>query len=281
MLIINNIAEMRAICEKWRQEGKSIGLVPTMGYLHEGHLSLINAARKNNDCVVTSIFVNPSQFGPNEDFERYPRDLQADSAACEQAGVDVIFAPQAQDMYPEGYSTFVEPGELGQRLCGVTRPIHFRGVCTVVLKLFNIVRPDDAFFGQKDAQQFFILNKMNEDFNLNINLHRMPIIREADGLAKSSRNVYLNEQERQQAVVLHQALLKAADLYAAGEREVAPIREAMLAELHKADLAHLDYLELVDTRCLLPVKHIEGTVLVAMAVYFGTTRLIDNIILGE
>ena len=280
MIIVNNIDEMHDLSNKWRQDGKNIGLVPTMGYLHEGHLSLINAARGENDIVVTSIFVNPSQFGPNEDFERYPRDMEADSAACELAGVDVIFAPDAQEMYPEGYTTYVEPGAIGQRLCGVTRPIHFRGVCTVVLKLFNIIQPLNAYFGQKDAQQYLILKRMVADLNLDINLHRMPIIREADGLAKSSRNVYLTPEQREQATMLFAAVKKAEQLYRAGERDSATILAAMSDELAKASLAKVDYLQIVETDNLLPVQHIDREVLVAMAVYFGSTRLIDNTILG-
>ena len=280
MIIVNNIDEMHDLSNKWRQDGKSIGLVPTMGYLHEGHLSLINAARGENDIVVTSIFVNPSQFGPNEDFERYPRDMEADSAACELAGVDVIFAPDAQEMYPEGYTTYVEPGAIGQRLCGVTRPIHFRGVCTVVLKLFNIIQPLNAYFGQKDAQQYLILKRMVADLNLDINLHRMPIIREADGLAKSSRNVYLTPEQREQATMLFAAVKKAEQLYRACERDSATILAAMSDELAKASLAKVDYLQIVETDNLLPVQHIDREVLVAMAVYFGSTRLIDNTILG-
>ena len=280
MIIVNDINEMSELSNKWRQEGKSIGLVPTMGYLHDGHLSLINAARAENDIVVTSIFVNPSQFGPNEDFERYPRDMQADSTACNLAGVDVIFAPKAEEMYPEGYTTYVEPGAIGQRLCGVTRPIHFRGVCTVVLKLFHIIEPLNAYFGQKDVQQYLILKRMTKDLNLNIILHRMPIIREADGLAKSSRNVYLTPEQRAQAPVLFAAVRKAEQLYCAGERDAAVLLEAMSAELAKANLAKIDYLQIVDTENLLPVKHLDREVLVAMAVYFGSTRLIDNTILG-
>lgn len=280
MRIIKDIQEMHTLSAQWRSEGKKIGLVPTMGYLHEGHLSLIHAAREENDIVVTSIFVNPSQFGPNEDFDRYPRDLAADSAACTEAGVDVIFAPQAAEMYPEGYTTYVDPGAIGQRLCGVTRPIHFRGVCTVVLKLFNIVQPQHAYFGQKDAQQYLILKRMAADLNVDIILHRLPIIREADGLAKSSRNVYLTPEQRAQATVLSAAVKTAEQLYCSGEREAEVILAAMSRQLAQAELAKVDYLQIVDTDNLLPVQHLDREVLVAMAVYFGDTRLIDNTILG-
>ena len=280
MRIIKDIQEMHTLSAQWRSEGKTIGLVPTMGYLHEGHLSLIHAAREENDIVVTSIFVNPSQFGPNEDFDRYPRDLAADSAACTEAGVDVIFAPQAAEMYPEGYTTYVDPGAIGQRLCGVTRPIHFRGVCTVVLKLFNIVQPQHAYFGQKDAQQYLILKRMAADLNVDIILHRLPIIREADGLAKSSRNVYLTPEQRAQATVLSAAVKTAEQLYCSGEREAEVILAAMSRQLTQAELAKVDYLQIVDTDNLLPVQHLDREVLVAMAVYFGDTRLIDNTILG-
>ena len=280
MRIIKDIQEMHTLSAQWRSEGKTIGLVPTMGYLHEGHLSLIHAAREENDIVVTSIFVNPSQFGPNEDFDRYPRDLAADSAACTEAGVDVIFAPQAAEMYPEGYTTYIDPGAIGQRLCGVTRPIHFRGVCTVVLKLFNIVQPQHAYFGQKDAQQYLILKRMAADLNVDIILHRLPIIREADGLAKSSRNVYLTPEQRAQATVLSAAVKTAEQLYCSGEREAEVILAAMSRQLAQAELAKVDYLQIVDTDNLLPVQHLDREVLVAMAVYFGDTRLIDNTILG-
>ena len=283
MKTVSSVKEMGELARSWHKEGKTVGLVPTMGYLHQGHLSLIEAARNNNDIVVVSIFVNPTQFGPNEDYERYPRDLAADSLACEQAGVDVIFAPEPREMYPEHFITYVEPTQLETRLCGVTRPIHFRGVCTVVLKLFNIVQPDNAYFGQKDAQQFFILERMVRDLNLDdkLTLHRMPIIREEDGLARSSRNVYLSQEERQQALCLSRAVAAAERCYAAGQRDSQSIISLMEKEISSSPLARIDYLTLVDTVDLLPVSRIEGPVLVAMAVYFGNTRLIDNTILGE
>ena len=283
MKIVKSVKEMGEISRQWHKEGLTVGLVPTMGYLHDGHISLINAARKDNDRVVVSVFVNPTQFGPNEDYERYPRDIDADSRACEAAGTDIIFAPEPPEMYPPHFITYVEPTELETRLCGVTRPIHFRGVCTVVLKLFNIVCPDNAYFGQKDAQQFFILERMVRDLNLDdkLTLHRMPIIREADGLARSSRNVYLNAEERKQALCLSRAVAEAERLYASGERDAAKLLSAMKEKIDAAPLAKIDYLTAVDTIDLLPVEKLDGKVLVAMAVYLGKTRLIDNTILGE
>lgn len=280
MEIFTTVSEMKNQTALWKQSGKSIGLVPTMGYLHAGHASLIEEARRKNDVVVVSIFVNPSQFAPNEDFERYPRDMAADSALCLEQGVDAIFAPSTGEMYPEGYISYVDPVDLSTRLCGKSRPGHFRGVCTVVLKLFNIMQPDRAYFGQKDAQQLIILSRMVEDLNLDLQICPMPIIRESDGLAISSRNVYLSGEERAQAVQLYAATEAARRLYAAGERSVAPIVAAMECELAKAGLARIDYLEIVDLRTLNQVERIEGQCLAAMAVYFGKTRLIDNILLG-
>ncbi|MBQ1502304.1 MAG: pantoate--beta-alanine ligase [Firmicutes bacterium] len=283
MKIIKTVKEMNELTKSWHGEGLSVGLVPTMGYLHDGHLSLIKAARAENDRVVVSVFVNPTQFGPNEDYDRYPRDMEADSRACEEAGVDAIFAPEPAEMYPPHFVTYVEPTELETRLCGVTRPIHFRGVCTVVLKLFNIVCPTNAYFGQKDAQQYLILARMVRDLNMDdkLTLHRMPIVREEDGLARSSRNVYLNEEERKQALCLSRAVAAAERLYAAGEKDAAKILAEMKAEIDKAPLAKIDYLTIVDTVELLPVDKLDKPVLAAMAVYFGSTRLIDNTILGE
>jgi pantoate--beta-alanine ligase len=252
-----------------------------MGYLHRGHLSLLEAARAHNDVAVASIFVNPTQFGPQEDFAVYPRDLAADSALAAGAGVDALFCPQARDMYPAGYACYVEPEGLSGLLCGTSRPGHFRGVCTVVLKLFNIVQPRRAYFGQKDAQQFIILQRMTRDLDLDIEMVRLPIVREADGLAMSSRNVYLNEEERRQALALARALAAAERLYAAGEREAEAVRLAMLAELAAASLGRLDYAAIVDAENLLPLNRLDKPALLALAMYFGATRLIDNTILGE
>lgn len=280
MKVYTNIAEMKQACRKWQEQGKTIGLVPTMGYLHAGHMSLVKAARDNNDIVVVSIFVNPSQFGPGEDFSCYPRDMAADTALCEQVGVDAIFAPSDQEMYPTPYISYVEPVDLADKLCGKSRPGHFRGVCTVVLKLFNIVRPDNAYFGQKDAQQFIILQQMVKDLNLDVAMQRLPIVREADGLAMSSRNVYLNAQERQQALQLSRALEAAKKIYGFGERSAAVLIAAMQEEIDRAELAKVDYLEIVDSKTLQAVETIDGEVLMALAVYFGKTRLIDNSFLG-
>ena len=279
MLLVTDIGEMREIALGAFREGRSIGFVPTMGYLHRGHLSLMEAARAQNDLVAASIFVNPAQFGPQEDFARYPRDLAADSALAEKAGVDVLFCPQVEDMYPAGYSCYVEPQGLSERLCGASRPGHFRGVCTVVLKLFNIVRPSRAYFGQKDAQQCIILQRMIRDLDLNIELVRLPIVREPGGLAMSSRNVYLSEEERQQALALSRALEQGERLFAAGERNAAAILKAVGAELSRATLGRLDYAELVDMESLLPLEYLNKPALLALAMYFGQTRLIDNTVL--
>lgn len=281
MQIITNIQEMRELANSWRRQGQSIGLVPTMGYLHQGHLSLMEAARAENDYVAASVFVNPTQFGPNEDFERYPRDLQADAALAERAGVDALFCPEVAAMYPPGYSIYVEPTGLSEHLCGKSRPGHFRGVCTVVLKLFNIVMPHRAYFGQKDAQQFIILERMVRDLDLDIQMRRMPIVREADGLAMSSRNVYLSTEERQQALALSRSLNQAGQLYNAGERQAAALHTAVMDELAKSPLGRVDYVEIVDLATLLPLETIDKPALLALAVFFGKTRLIDNIILGE
>ena len=279
MRIITDIKEMQGWALKARELGQSIGFVPTMGYLHRGHLSLIEAARAQNSMVAVSIFVNPTQFGPNEDFTRYPRDLAADSAMAAEAGVDVLFCPQAEDMYPEGYTCYVEPQDLSERLCGQNRPGHFRGVCTVVLKLFNILRPHRVYFGQKDAQQFIILERMTRDFNVDIEMIRLPIVRETDGLAMSSRNVYLKAEERRQALALSRALGKAERLFAAGERSAATLLEAVQSELSAATLGRLDYAEIVDMENLLPLQRLDKPALLALAMSFGRTRLIDNTIL--
>lgn len=279
MRIIQTIPEMLQQVKAWRHEGLRVGLVPTMGYLHRGHASLMKAARAENDVVVVSIFVNPTQFGPGEDFDRYPRDMDADIRKAEAVDVDVIFSPSAEEMYPEGFLTYVDPAELSTRLCGASRPGHFRGVCTVVLKLLNLVQPENAYFGQKDAQQFLVLSRMVQDFNLPVQMHRLPIVREQDGLALSSRNVYLSEEERAQAVLLHQALTIAEQLYADGERSVEVVHAAIQAELRKILLGTVEYVEIVDPVYLLPVERLKPQTLIALAVRFGATRLIDNTIL--
>ena len=279
MKIATTIAEVRAQVAAWKKEGLTVGLVPTMGYLHEGHASLVDEAVRQCDRVVASVFVNPTQFGPNEDLEDYPRDFDRDKALLEAHGCHLVFHPSVEEMYPEGAATYVEiHSDMPKQLCGKTRPIHFRGVCTVVSKLFNIVTPDKAFFGQKDAQQLAILRRMVRDLSYGIQLVGCPIVREADGLAKSSRNTYLNPQERQAALVLSQAVKLGQELVARGERDAAKLVAAMSAHIAAQPLARIDYVEAVDGVTMEPVETLQGTVLVAMAVYIGKTRLIDNFI---
>lgn len=279
MKIATTIAEVRAQVAAWKKEGLTVGLVPTMGYLHEGHASLVDEAVRQCDRVVASVFVNPTQFGPNEDLEDYPRDFDRDKALLEEHGCHLVFHPSVEEMYPEGAATYVEIlSDMPKQLCGKTRPIHFRGVCTVVSKLFNIVTPDKAFFGQKDAQQLAILRRMVRDLSYGIQLVGCPIVREADGLAKSSRNTYLNPQERQAALVLSQAVKLGQELVAQGERDAAKLVAAMSAHIAAQPLARIDYVEAVDGVTMETVETLQGTVLVAMAVYIGKTRLIDNFI---
>jgi len=277
MRLVHTIAEMKKIVNDILKSGKSIGFVPTMGYLHKGHLSLVEAARKENDVVVVSIFVNPTQFGPNEDYSRYPRDLERDLRLLEPIGVDYVFNPSVEEMYPAMYSTYVEEVELSKYLCGASRPGHFRGVCTVVTKLFNIVKPTKAYFGQKDAQQFRVLKRMVRDLNMDVEMIEMPIVREEDGLAMSSRNVYLNPEERKEATRLYKSLLKAKELIESGERDVQKIKSEMLKILDHP-LLKVDYVEVVDEETLRPVEKIERKVIVALAVFVGKARLIDNMI---
>jgi len=278
MQIIRSVAEMQQWSSEQVRSGRRIGLVPTMGYLHEGHLSLVREARKQCDLVVVSIFVNPIQFGAGEDFEEYPRDLTRDCALLEKEQVDVVFAPGVKDMYPEGYSTFVEvQGEVAQKMCGASRPGHFRGVTTVCSKLFHICQPTLAFFGQKDAQQAIILEKMVRELNFPLQIVRMPIVREADGLAMSSRNVYLNPQQRQEALVLSQSLRAAEQLIKDGERDPEKVRAFIKDIIETKPGAQIDYIEINRASDLASLDRIEGTVLIALAVKFGTTRLIDNL----
>lgn len=279
MKIATTIAEVRAQVAAWKKEGLTVGLVPTMGYLHEGHASLVDTAVRQCDRVVASVFVNPTQFGPNEDLEDYPRDFDRDKALLEAHGCHLVFHPSVEEMYPAGAATYVEIlSDMPKQLCGKSRPIHFRGVCTVVSKLFNIVTPDKAFFGQKDAQQLAILRRMVRDLSYGIELVGCPIVREADGLAKSSRNTYLNPQERQAALVLSQAVKLGQELVAQGERNAVKVVAAMTAHIAAQPLARIDYVEAVDGVTMEPVETLQGTVLVAMAVYIGKTRLIDNFI---
>lgn len=276
MKIVKTIEEVRTIVKSWKKEGLSVGLVPTMGFLHEGHQRLIERAVSENDRVVVSDFVNPTQFGPGEDLESYPRDLNRDAALCEEAGAALIFNPEPAEMYADGACTFVDMKGLTGELCGKSRPIHFSGVCTVVSKLFNIVAPDKVYFGQKDAQQLAVIRRMTRDLNFDIEIVGCPIVREADGLAKSSRNTYLNEQERKAALVLSQAVKLGREMAEAGEKSTSTIVEAMKAHIEKEPLARIDYVEAVDAVSIEPMDEIKPPVLVAMAVFIGKTRLIDN-----
>jgi pantoate--beta-alanine ligase len=278
MKVVETIEEVREQVKQWKQEGLRVGLVPTMGYLHEGHKSLMDRAVAENDRVVVSVFVNPMQFGPAEDLESYPRDMERDKALCKDAGVDLIFHPEPSEMYKKDFSSFVDMNTLTSGLCGKTRPIHFRGVCTVVAKLFNIVTPDSAYFGQKDAQQLAVIRHMVSDLNFGIQVVGCPIIREEDGLAKSSRNTYLNPEERKAALVLSRSLKRGKDLIQNGETAAATVTDAIRSEIEKEPLAKIDYVELVDWNTLEPVDSTRGDILVAIAVYIGKTRLIDNFI---
>ena len=279
MIIATTIEEVRAQVRAWRKEGLTVGLVPTMGYLHEGHASLVTASVSQCDRTVASVFVNPTQFGPGEDLETYPRDFDHDCALLESLGCDLVFHPEVSEMYPEGFATYVEiQSDMPKQLCGKTRPIHFRGVCTVVSKLFNIVTPDKAFFGQKDAQQLAIIRRMVRDLSMGIEIIGCPIVREADGLAKSSRNTYLSAEERKAALVLSQSVFLGQKMAEAGETDADKIVAAMTAHIEAEPLARIDYVSAVDGVTMMPVHEIRGTVLVAMAVYIGKTRLIDNFI---
>ena len=276
MKIYGEIAKVRETVKAWKAQGLTVGFVPTMGYLHEGHKSLIDAARKENDRVVVSIFVNPMQFGPKEDLASYPRDLDKDAKLCEAAGVDVIFHPEPEEMYTPQFCSYVDMNGLTTELCGKTRPTHFRGVQTVVLKLFHIVTPDRAYFGQKDAQQLAVIKRMVTDLNVDVQIIGCPIIREEDGLAKSSRNTYLNAEERKAALVLSQAVKLGQKLAADGEASADAITTAMKELIEKEPLAKIDYVSMVDALTMQPVEKADHNVLVAMAVYIGKTRLIDN-----
>lgn len=279
MIIATTIAQVRAQVAAWKKEGLTVGLVPTMGYLHEGHASLVDEAVRRCDRVVASDFVNPTQFGPNEDLEAYPRDFDRDCALLEEHGCAMVFHPAVEEMYAPGAATYVEIlSDMPKQLCGKTRPIHFRGVCTVVSKLFNIVTPDKAFFGQKDAQQLAIIRQMVRDLSYGIEIVGCPIVREADGLAKSSRNTYLSEAERQAALVLSESVFLGQKMVAEGETDANKIVVAMTEHIQAQPLAKIDYVSAVDGVTMDPVDQIAGTVLVAMAVYIGKTRLIDNFI---
>ncbi len=281
MKIVVLIPEMKEAVREIKARAKTVGFVPTMGFLHEGHLSLVRECRKAADATVVSIFVNPLQFGPKEDFKEYPRDLERDARLLEAEGVDFLFYPEASKMYPGGFKTMVEVPGLQDKLCGRSRPGHFRGVCTVVLKLFHIVQPDIAFFGQKDAQQALIIQRMVKDLDMDIDIRVLPIVRERDGLALSSRNTYLNAKERQAALILRQSLVEAERMFEAGERRAGVILARMRDLISQELLARIDYVAIVDLEELDPVETIDRDVLVALAVYIGKTRLIDNTVLKE
>ena len=279
MNIVKTIEEVREQVRAWRKEGLTVGLVPTMGYLHEGHQSLIARSVAENDRTVVSDFVNPIQFGPTEDLATYPRDLAHDAELCEKTGADLIFNPEPEEMYAPDFCTYVDMDHLTKGLCGASRPIHFRGVCTVVSKLFHIVQPDRAYFGQKDAQQLAVIRRMVRDLNMPLEIIGCPIIREEDGLAKSSRNTYLSAEERQAALCLSRGLNKGKAAIEAGETDAAKVKAIITAEIEAEPLSRIDYVEIVDLNNLEPVASTEGSILTAIAVYIGKTRLIDNFII--
>lgn len=283
MILCQDVAKLRELVANFKKENKSIGLVPTMGALHEGHASLINASAKENDITIVSVFVNPTQFGPNEDYEAYPRTLKNDCIVAQNAGADVVFAPKNKDLYPNEDMTWVEvTGDITKVLCGRTRPIHFRGVTTVVSKLFNLSRADRAYFGLKDAQQTEVLRRMVDDLFFNVELRIMPIVREADGLAKSSRNTYLSPEERKSALILSKSLRLAKEAFTNGQRDVEAILNLVKDTIQSEKTSQIDYVEMYKLPGLKPVGNkIEGRVLLALAVKFGTTRLIDNVILED
>lgn len=279
MIIAKTIKEVRSQVAEWKKEGLTVGLVPTMGYLHEGHASLVDKAVANCDRVVASVFVNPTQFGEGEDLDTYPRDFDHDCKLLEEHGCSLVFHPEVSEMYYPDAATFVEIlSDMPKQLCGKTRPIHFRGVCTVVSKLFNIVTPDKAFFGQKDAQQLAIIRRMVRDMAYGIEIIGCPIIREDDGLAKSSRNTYLSDEERKAALILSKSIFLGEEMIKNGERDAVKVVKAMIENIETEPLAKIDYVSAVDGVTMEAVEKIDGTVLVAMAVYIGKTRLIDNFI---
>ncbi len=265
--------------EEERERGKTIGLVPTMGFLHEGHLSLVRRCKEENDLTVVSIFVNPAQFGPSEDFQSYPRNMKRDAALLEAEGTDLLFAPEPETMYEKDHSVFVDECFLTRDLCGASRPGHFRGVCTVVLKLFNLARPHRAYFGQKDYQQLKVIQRMARDLNVPVEIRPCPIVRDSDGLAKSSRNTYLSEEERREALLLNASLEMAKKALQDGENRVAALREMVLKRFEKSPLAQPEYVEIRHSETLEPLERVEDTALLALAVRVGTTRLIDNCLL--
>ena len=276
MVLVKTIKEVKELVNKWKSEGQSIGLVPTMGYLHEGHKSLIERSVKENDRTIVSVFVNPIQFGPNEDLATYPRDIESDKKLCESVGADLIFNPEPDEMYGDRFCTHVDMSVLTEDLCGASRPGHFRGVQTVVLKLFNIAMPNKAYFGEKDAQQLAVIKRMVEDLNVNVEIVGCPIVREADGLAKSSRNTYLSKEEREAATIINKALTIGKELIKNGERDTKTVADKITDVINSEPMANIEYIKIVDLLTIKPVEKIEGSVLCAAAVRFGTTRLIDN-----
>lgn len=281
MKIFRTVKEMQEFALRLKQEGRRIGLVPTMGALHEGHLTLMRAAKEATDFVIASVFVNPTQFGPNEDFDAYPRRFEENCRKLESVGVDAVFHPQAADMYPQGFCTYVNvDGDITHKLCGAQRPIHFRGVATVVTKLFNITQADEAFFGQKDAQQVVVVCRFVQDLNLPVHINMVPIVREESGLARSSRNVYLSPEEKTAALVLSRSLRLAKDAYEKGERNAAVLKALVTKEIAGEPLAAIDYVDLFSFPALEAIETVDEKSLLALAVRIGKTRLIDNIILG-
>lgn len=277
MKIVSTVKEVREQVKAWKKEGKTVGFVPTMGYLHEGHESLIKRAVAENDEVVVSIFVNPMQFGPKEDLASYPRDLKADSVLCENAGAGLIFHPEPEEMYDAGFCSYVDMNGLTNALCGLSRPVHFRGVCTVVCKLFNIVAPDKAYFGEKDAQQLAVVKRMVKDLNMDLEIIGCPIIREEDGLAKSSRNTYLSAESRKSAVILSKSIFMGKKMIEDGEREASKVITAMQDMINSVPLTDIDYVEIVDVNTMNSIEEIKGEILCAIAVNVGgEARLIDN-----
>ncbi len=281
MKVAVNEQQLRAEIKKWKEEGLTIGLCPTMGFLHEGHASLMEASAASCDRTVASVFVNPTQFGPNEDLESYPRDFEADCRLLESKGVDLVFHPEPSDMYEDDFCTYVDVDVLSKTLCGESRPIHFRGVCTVITKFLNLVKPDRIFFGKKDAQQLAVVRRMVRDLNFDVEVVGCPIVREPDGLAKSSRNTYLNDKERQAALILYKSICLGIELVEAGERNSEVLKAGMLDKLAEEPMADVEYVEVVDGSSMQPVETFKEGDLVAMAVRIGTTRLIDNFTAGE
>lgn len=278
MKIVNTIKEVREIVKKSKVNGNSVGFVPTMGFLHKGHLSLMEQSKVENELTVVSIFVNPTQFGPNEDLDTYPRDLDRDIKLMESIGVDLVFFPSVEEMYPEGASTFVTvEGNITKRLCGASRDGHFKGVTTIVSKLFNIVAPDKAYFGQKDAQQVAVIEKMVKDLDMDVKIVPCPIVREEDGLALSSRNTFLSEEDRKDALILSKTLFEAKYMILNGEKDAKKIKRFIIEKIESVEKARIDYVEVVNAKTLMDIDEISGDVLMAVAVWIGKPRLIDNV----